>query len=157
MTIVLYMQVYQKLVLNPEHSFNTKATLMWFFFMLNPQQSSTVRAFQCSNVKTYFDTSTSEIWQLNHKSWTQIILFTLIYIYKKRFTMHLVTFCCLPFKLTDFLFNIHLKRMCSCILVCMMYCYFWGCGNTSFIYFRWCVIHQNGFQVFPGSVPLHFV
>ncbi len=61
MTIVLYMQVYQTLVLNPEHSFNTKATLMWFFFMLNPQQSSTVRAFQCSNVKTYFDTSTSEV------------------------------------------------------------------------------------------------
>lgn len=74
------MQGYQKLVLNPKHSLDTKATLMWLIFF-NAQSSAelySARIPRCSKVKTYFDTSRREIWQLNHNSWTQMIPFTLV-------------------------------------------------------------------------------
>lgn len=74
------MQGYQKLVLNPKHSLDTKATLMWLI-IFNAQSSAelySARIPLCSKVKTYFDTSRREIWQLNHNSWTQMIPFTLV-------------------------------------------------------------------------------
>lgn len=76
-TFVLYMQGYQKLVLNPEHSLKPH----WCSSFFNAQSSAELYSASfslCSNVKTYFETSTSEICQLNHKSWTQMIPFTLI-------------------------------------------------------------------------------
>lgn len=92
---------------------------------------------QCSKVKTYFDTSRSEIWQLNHNS---MIPFNLIK--KKCFTNHLVEYCCLPFKSTEKwkkkklkMFNIHSKRICSCILVCMNEVIITFLGSKRYFYF----------------------
>lgn len=91
---------------------------------------------QCSKVKTYFDTSRSEIWQLNHNS---MIPFNLI----KKNVSQIIWWNIVVFHSSQQrkeqkklkMFNIHSKRICSCILVCMNEVIITFLGSKRYFYF----------------------